>query len=205
MTRELGWRWLRLSALLVVGLGLVLVGTSPVRAITIDFDAGDGDTPAPIGEDFAPLGVHFGASWVYYNDLGLNGTGGDYPASSPPNSAYGPASAATTITFDQAITFFSFWYNDALENAIFNAWAEPIPGIGSCVLCDEVLVINVPNGPDFVSYTPSSAIRSIQFFAGDLTIDDLELRAIPVPATWLLLVFAFAGLGVRAWRRYARR
>ena len=171
----------------------------PVAAATINFDLGtDGN---PIGNDFAGLGVHFGSAYVYYNDNGANGTGGQYPATSNPNSAYGPAGPGTTIVFDQPVTFFSFFYNNGLGPAKFNAWPGALD-TGICALCDQILPENVPNGPVFASYTPPVGILSIRFFDGDLTLDNFTFvtaSRVPEPASLFLL-----GLGLAAAAGMAR-
>lgn len=170
-------------------------------ATTINFDSGTNGNA--IGNDFAGLGIHFGSAYTYYNDNAAGGTLGQYPASSNPNSAYGPAGPGTTITFDSPVTSFSFDFNNGLGPASFNAWSEGLD-TGICSLCDQPLAVNVPNGPTSASYSPGPPITAIRFFAGDITLDNFTFvsAAVPEPASLLLLS---AGLAAVAGIARARR
>jgi hypothetical protein len=193
----------RRRLLAAIAIGVLLLLPLPARAATtINFDSGtDGNA---IGEDFAALGVHFGAAYHYYNDNGPQGTLGAYPASSGANSAYGPAGDGTTITFDSPVTSFSFYFNNGIGPAKFNAWSEGLD-TGICSLCDQVLAVNVPNGPTLKSYSAGPGIIAIRFFDGDLTLDDFtfEGASAPEPASLVLLGAGFVALAgiARARRR----
>jgi len=187
--------------LAAAAIGALLLLPLPASAATINFDSGTNGNA--IGNDFAGLGIHFGSAYTYYNDNPPTGLGGTYPPASAPNSAYGPASLGTTITFDNPVTSFSFFFNNGIGPATFNAWSEGLD-TGICSLCNQLLPVNVPNGPTFASYSPGPPIIAIRFFAGDVTLDNFtfESARVPEPASLLLLS---AGLAAVAGMARARR
>lgn len=189
--------------LAAAAIGALLLLPLTAGATTINFDSGTNGNA--IGNDFAGLGIHFGSAYTYYNDNAAGGTFGDYPASSNPNSAYGPAGPGTTITFDNPVTSFSFFFNNGIGPAKFNAWSEGLD-TGICSLCDQPLAVNVPNGPTFASYSAGPPITAIRFFAGDITLDDFtfETAKVPEPASLLLLSAGLAAVAGIARKRRSR-
>ena len=175
---------------------LLLLGTTTVGAVTIDFEdytGPSGTTAVPAqsnGFNFTGAGTTTPIAWA----LNLAGTAGWSLAFCP--------GCTVTMTADSGAAF------DLLSLDLLNTGGNPIGFIGTYTAGGTVQTSLNASGSDFINFSFDgqwAGLSSLEII-GDFSslgtgIDNIEVNVVPIPAAaWL---FASA-LGLLGWQRAAK-